>query len=126
MLALTSPREAYRRTAFDARIAGAKPGDLVLVCFEQFDEAVRGALHGGESGDNRARSDGLTRALAALAALELGVAPGEALAPALAQLYRAARRDVLDSVLAFDPPRLRALRADFAEIAAALRQAAVG
>ena len=51
--------------------------------------------------------------------LQLGIDSGSALAPALARLYEAARRAVLDSVVRFDAPALRRIRADFAGISAA-------
>lgn len=124
MLALTSPRKAYRRTEVDARIATAGPGELVLVCLEQCDVALGSAIAGAWRDDNGIKSDGLARALSALTALELGVDSTQALAPALLQFYRAARRVVLDCVVTPDIARLQALRTDLTEIAAALRTAA--
>ena len=63
MLALRSPQEVYRRVEFDARIAGANPRELVLVCFEQLNAALGRALHAAAAGDNAAKSAALTRAL---------------------------------------------------------------
>ena len=121
MLALHSPREAYRRVEFDARVSGAKPAELVLVCFEQFGAAVARAQSAAASGDNLLKSQSLTRALAALTALQLGIDQRQPLAPALDQFYTAARRTVLDSVLRFDHAALAAVDRDMADIAAALR-----
>lgn len=120
MLAARSPQEAYRKVDFDARIAGADPQALVAVCFEQFGAALGSALWGHAHGDTMLKSRSLTRALAALTALRLGVDPASPLAPALAQFYGAARQAVLDSVPAFDPAAIAVVRRDFAEIALAL------
>ena len=121
MLALHSPREAYRRVEFDARVTGAKPAELVLVCFEQFGAALARAQSAAASGDNLLKSQSLTRALSALTALQLGIDQRQPLAPALDQFYAAARRTVLDSVLRFDRDALAAVDRDMADIAAALR-----
>ena len=121
--ALRSPREAYRRVEFDARVSGTDPAGLVLVCFEQFDRALGAALGGNRAGDNLRRSGGLTSALAAITALQLGIDGGEGVAGSLTRFYDAARRTLLGNVLAFDPAALAALRDDFAEIARALAAA---
>jgi flagellin-specific chaperone FliS len=124
MHALHSPQEAYRRVDFDARIAGAGPQDLVILCYEQLDTALGSALLAAERGDNSTKSQCLTRALAAITALHLGVDHGQAVSSALSTYYDSARRTVLDSVLRFDPARLDLLRSDSREIAGALRSAA--
>ncbi len=49
------------------------------------------------------------------------VVPGVPLSSALTLLYGAARREVLDSVVRFDPVALATLRADFSAIRQALR-----
>ncbi len=115
-----SPHEAYRRVAVDARIAGAGPGQLVLLCYEQLDLALGAALLAATRRDNAAKSQALTRALSALTALQLGVSREAAIAPALQQFYEAARVRLLDNVLAFDAETVRALRQDLAEVSAAL------
>ena len=120
MHALHSPREAYRRVEFDARVSAARPAELVLVCFEQFVAALARAQSAAASGDNQLKSQSLTRALAALTALQLGIDQREPLAPALDQFYAAARRTVLGCVLKFDPAVLAALGRDMTDIAAAL------
>ncbi len=119
MLAQTNPQTAYRRVDFDARVAGANPAQLVALCYERFASSLGSALHAAGRDDNHAKSQALTRALAALTALELGLVRGAPLSGTLAQIYAAARRSVLDSVLAFDALSLDQLRQDFAVIAAA-------
>ena len=116
-----TPREAYARVALDARVGGAGPGELVELCLEALIEALDGALHAHRTGDPAAKSKAMGRAVSALTGLILGVVPGVPLAAPLTLLYGAARREVLDSVVRFDPAALTTLRADFAAIRQALR-----
>lgn len=123
MHALRSPHEAYRRVEFDARVVGADPRQLVLVCYDQLTGALGRALHGARSGDNRLKSEALTRALAAIAALQMGIDPAAPIASVLTQFYGAARRALLDCVLDFDPEVVERLQKDFTEIRNSLEQA---
>lgn len=118
-----SPREAYSRVALDARVGGAGPGELVELCLETVVESLGGALHAHRTGDTAAKSKAMGRAVAALTGLILGIVPDAPLAPALNQLYGAARREVLDSVVRFDPAALTTLRDDFSAIRNAMRPA---
>ena len=120
MLALRSPQEVYRRVEFDARIAGANPRELVLVCFEQLNAALGRALHAAAAGDNAAKSEAITRALSAIAALLLGIDPAARIAPVLRQFYQAARQALLGCALDFRPAVLERWRGDFAEIGRSL------
>ncbi len=120
MIALQNPAHAYRRIDFDARVSGADPRQLVSLCYEQLIAALGSALFAHEAGDNRRKSEALTRALTSLTALQLGVRDDHAMAGSLHQLYESARRSVLDSVLAFDGRAIAVLRADFSEIARAI------
>ena len=121
---LRSPHEAYRRVEFDARVSGADPAGLVLVCFDQFERQLTAALGADQAGDNQRRSAGLTGALAAITALQLGIDGGDGVAASLTHYYAAARRTLLGNVLAFDPAAIATLRQDFAEVARALADAA--
>ena len=123
MLASTDPHEAYRRSAFDARVQSGDTAALVLLCLEQALAGLGGALLANERGDPAARSKALTRALTAVTALEMGVDRSAPLAGSLLLLYGAARRAVLDSVVSFDPAVLSPVRQDLLEIEAALRSA---
>lgn len=114
------PREAYGRVEFDARVAGASAGELVLLCYERLLAALGTALHAHAAGDNRARSQALTRALTALTALELGIAGSGGVVEALRTFYAAARKIVLDSAPAFSPERIEALRRDVRDIMQAM------
>lgn len=120
MLALRNPSEAYRRVDFDARIEGADPRTLVLLCYESLVSALGTALFAHERGDNRAKSTALTRALSALAALQMGVAGNEGISAHLRQFYEATRRRVLDNVLNFSAAEIAEIRQDICDISAAL------
>lgn len=123
MHALRSPHEAYRRVEFDARVSGADQAGLVLVCFDQFGQSLAAALGGDIAGDSQRRSAGLTGALAAITALQLGIEGAEGIAASLAQFYDAARHTLLGNVLEFDSKVIAVLRDDFAEVARALAAA---
>jgi flagellin-specific chaperone FliS len=123
MNALRSPQEAYRRVDFDARVAGADPRQLVVLCFEQLTSALGSSLFADRAGDNQLKSLSLTRALTALTALRMGIDHRSDIAPALSQLYDSARRAMLDSVLKFDPKVIERVRSDFREIGETLAAA---
>lgn len=120
MHAPRDPGQAYRRIEFDARVAGADPRELVLVCYDQLGEALGRALSAAAAGNNRAKSEALTRALSALTALQMGVDVRSSVAPALLEFYSAGRSAVLGSVLNFNAAALNRLRGDAADIASAL------
>ena len=120
MLYKRDPSEAYRRVDFDARVKGADSRQLVDLCLEQVAGSVGRAIHAADAGDNGAKSRALTRAMAALTALQMGVDAGAPTGEALIQLYQSARNAILDSVLAFDPAKLHQIRQDFIEIRQAL------
>lgn len=114
------PGEAYRRVDFDARVRGADSRQLVDLCLEQVAGSLGRAIYADTRGDNAAKSAALTRAVAALTALQMGVDASHPTGGALIQLYRSARTAALDSVLRFDAAKLQAIRNDFLEIREAL------
>jgi flagellin-specific chaperone FliS len=120
MLAHRNPNEAYRRVDFDARVAGSDPAHLVALCYESAASAMSRALHADVTGDNQAKSQAMTRALAAITALQMGVAGDAAVAASLRQFYGAVRKTLLDSALSFDAGAVATMRLDLIEIAAAL------
>ena len=123
MLALhRDAASAYRNSAFDARVRGASSAELVLLCIDQLIDGLGNALRANELGDNGRRADGITRSLSALTALDMGIDRSAPLGPALAQLYSAARQEVLASVTDFVPDRLGRVRDDFVDLARAFRQ----
>jgi flagellar protein FliS len=119
-LALTDPHEAYRISEIDARLDGARPGDLVIFCLGQVILGLGSAISAHERHSYAARSKWLTRALTGLTALEIGVDRDAPLADALLQVYGAARHSLLDCALSFDAEVLAAIRSDFIEILAAV------
>ncbi len=123
MLATTNPDEAYRRSAFDARVQGGDTAALVVLCLEQAAAGLSGALLANERQDPAARSKALTRALTAITALEMGVDRTASLARSLLLVYGGARRALLESVVDFDPALLSAVRQDLLDIETALRSA---
>ena len=126
MLVQRSPQEAYRRVDFDARVAGADSRQLVALCYEQLTSSLGSALYAAQLGDNRLKSQSLTRALSALTALQLGVSNTSEVAGALHQFYESARKAILDSVLDFDATTIAAIRADCSDVAAAMLQGGPG
>ena len=117
MLTQRNPREAYRRVDFDARVSGASPQELVRLCYEQVITSLGGALLAADRKDNLVKSRSLTRAMSALTALHMGVSGDDSMALALLQIYTAARRAVLDSVVVFDTATIQQVRQDFIDIA---------
>ena len=120
MLALRNPREAYRRVDLDARIEGASPSQLVRLCFDQAEMSLAGALFAHRCGDNQGKSQAITKALAALTALQMGVNGEAGVAGALRQFYGATRRTLLDCAVDCDEGTVAAIRQDLTEIASAL------
>lgn len=122
MLAFTDPGEAYRRSEVDARIRGAGTGELVALCLEQVGAGLGSALMAQERGDATARSKGLTRALSALTALQMGIDRSVPIADVLDRLYGTARQAVLASVVRFDAVQLALVRRDFQDLARVFAQ----
>ena len=120
MLYSRSPHEAYRRVDFDARVQGANPDELVRLCYEQLTGALGTAIYAHERNDNRLKSQSLTRSLAAITALQLGVDNTNEMSAALNQFYQATRHAILDSALDFDPRTMSTVRQDFIDIAQAM------
>jgi len=121
MLAVTDPREAYRRSEIDARVeGGTDPADIVRLCLEQAIGALGLAIIAHERHDPAVRSKALTRALSAVTALDMGVDRSAPLAQALLQIYGAERKAILDSVVGFDRQQLASVRQDFVDIGRAM------
>lgn len=123
MLLQQSPHEAYRRVDFDARVNGAKPAELVHVCYEHLVGALGTAIHAHRHGDNGLKSRSMTRALTAITALQMGISSDQGVASALHQFYAAARRTILDSAIAFNAGQIEEMRKDFTEIGQAMQNA---
>ena len=122
MLAQQSSPTVYRRIDFDARVGSSDPGRAELY-YEQLVAALGIALFAHDHNDNRMTSEALTRAVAALTALQLDISGRGGVVDALHQLYAAARISVLDSALRFKPATIAAIRHNFVDIARALSAA---
>lgn len=120
MLLRRDPGETYRRVDFDARVKGASSLQLVALCLEQAAGSLGRAIYAQEHGDNSAKSAALTRAVAAITALELGVDSSNPVGAPLLQLYQAARRTILDNALRFDAGQLETIRTDLLDIREAM------
>lgn len=126
MLLRRDPGETYRRVDFDARVKGASSLQLVALCLEQAAGSLGRAIYAQGHGDNSGKSAALTRAVAAITALELGVDSTHPAGQPLLQLYQAARRTILDNALRFDPAQLETIRKDLLDIREAMLGTAAG
>ena len=118
-----NPHDAYRKVQVNARILGSDHKDLVAICFEQVVSEVGRAIRANDTGDTTNRSEALTRAIAAITALEMGLDRNNPVAGALEHLYAVARETILGCVVSFDTEAMSEVRSDFAEIGAALSAA---
>lgn len=123
MAVLLKPAEAYRRVALDARVAGADPAQLVLLCYEQLTDSLGQAIEASARGDNPRRSAAMTKAMSALTALQLGLDPGHALSATLSDFFSGVRRVLLDNVPAFDAAAVAAIKSDVVDVADGLIRA---
>jgi flagellar protein FliS len=119
------PAEVYNRIEFDARVSGAGKEELVLVLIEQLLIALQSAIFAHENRLNERKSAAMTRAIAALTALELGVVSSSEndMGASLLTFYRETKKAILDSVVKFDADAFASIYADFSEIRQALAQA---
>ena len=123
MLAANQPRDAYRQSNFDARIKGGSPEDIVVYCLDEL-ALTLGMLRQADMRGNRGgRSEAITRGIAILTALEMGVDRETELASSLLHFYEGARRLLLASVAQTDSDAVDTLRADVTEIRDALNLA---
>ena len=116
-----SPQAVYRRIDLDARVNGARPDQLVDLCYEQMIAALGTAIFAESRENNELKSQSLTRALSAVTALQMGIDRNQPLGLALAQVYGAARHMILESALNFDAKALGAVRQDIIDIQSAFR-----
>lgn len=120
MLKPVDPEEAYRKVAFDARVAGSSGPDLVRLCLDEVEAALSRALWADARSLVDMRREALARAQAGISALSLGVDKGSSLGPALLTLYGAMASTVTASRFRFDAAAIGRVRADLAEIRQAM------
>ena len=123
MLASSEPRAAYQQSNFDARVQGGTAQDIVVYCLDEL-ALTLGMLRQADQRGNRAgRSAAITRGIAILTALEMGIDHENELAGSLLHFYEGSRRLLLGSVSVTQVDAIEALRADVIEIRDALRAA---
>lgn len=123
MLALNEPRAAYQQSNFDARVKGGTSQDIVVFCLDELALTI-GMLRQADVRGNRAgRSEAITRGIAILTALEMGVDRDTELAASLLHFYEGSRRLLLGSISTTQVEAIETLRADVMEIRDALKLA---
>ncbi|WP_370180043.1 flagellar export chaperone FliS [Alteriqipengyuania sp.] len=123
MLALNEPRAAYQQSNFDARVKGGTSQDIVVYCLDELALTI-GMLRQADVRGNRAgRSEAITRGIAILTALEMGVDRDTELAASLLHFYEGSRRLLLGSISTTQVEAIETLRADVMEIRDALKLA---
>lgn len=124
MLAASEPRTAYQQSNFDARVKGGTSQDIVVYCLDELALTI-GMLRQADLRGNRAgRSAAITRGIAILTALEMGVDRENELAGSLLQFYEGSRRLLLNSIGTTQVEAIEALRTDVIDIRDALKAAA--
>ena len=125
VLALNEPRAAYQQSNFDARVKGGTSQDIVVYCLDEL-ALTLGMLRQADMRGNRAgRSDAITRGIAILTALEMGVDRDNELSSSLLHFYEGSRRLLLGSIAQTQVEAIEAMRNDVIEIRDALKIARV-
>lgn len=122
MLASSEPRAAYQQANFDARVHGGTPQDIVVYCLDELSLTLGVLLQAELRGNRAGRSQAITRAIAILTALEMGVDRENELAASLLHFYEGSRRLLLGSVAVTQVEAIQTLRADVIEIRDALKR----
>ena len=123
MLACNEPRAAYRQSNFEARVNGGTPQDIVVYCLDELALTLAMLRQADARGNRAGRSEAITRGIAILTALEMGVDRENALAESLLHFYEGSRRLLLNSVATTQVAAIEALRTDVTEIRDALKLA---
>lgn len=125
MLAASEPRTAYQQSNFDARVKGGSSQDIVIYCLDELALTIGMLRQADQRGNRAGRSAAITRGIAILTALEMGVDRGNELAGSLLQFYEGSRRLLLNSIGTTQVEAIEALRADVIDIRDALKAAAI-
>lgn len=120
------PDATYRQIDLVGRTGEATPHQLVALLYDELGRALRAGAVAMEAGNAAVKSDKATRAISILFALEAGLdferAPD--LSRTLSDLYRGARRTVIDASLGTDPQPFRDVADNLDAIADAWRSLA--
>ncbi|GAB5348458.1 flagellar protein FliS [Alteriqipengyuania sp. 357] len=123
MLAQTDPRTAYQQSNFDARVRGGSAQDIVIYCLDELSLTLGQLLQADLRGNRAGRSDAITRGIAILTALEMGVDRENELASSLLDFYEGSRHLLLGSAATTRTGDIETLRGDVIEIMNALKTA---
>lgn len=121
------PDATYRQIDIVGRTGEANPHQLVSLLYDELGRALRAAAAATEAGNRAVKSDKTQRAMAILFALEAGLdfERGGDLSITLANLYRGARRTIIDASLGADPAPFRDVAQNMGEIAEAWRSVTI-
>ena len=120
MLASNEPRAAYQQSNFDARVRGGTSQDIVIYCLDELSLTIGMLRQADMRGNCAGRSAAITRAIAILTALEMGVDRDNELAGSLLHFYEGSRRLLLGSIGETQVEAIEALRTDVTDIRDAL------
>lgn len=125
----SDPEATYRRIDAAGRTAQADGHQLVELLYDEAIRALRAAGHAAANFQPTIRSDKVSRALAALFALESGLdfERGGDVSRTLARLYAGARQEIVDASLGHDAAPFDRIATTLGEISdawAALKPAA--
>jgi len=117
------PASTYRQIDIVGRTGEADPHQLVALLYDELGAALRAAGAATRAGNRTIKSEKTTRAMAILFALEAGLdfERGGDLSVTLANLYRGARRTLIDASLGDDPAPFADIAQNLGEIAEAWR-----
>lgn len=116
----------YAAVHAGSRIEGASPHGLIKILFDELVLALQTAIHAEKQGERAKATDKLTRSLTILYALEtsLDFEKGGDVAIGLCQIYREARKLLLDATKTREVASVMKAHAMIAEIAEAWSQIA--
>ncbi len=122
-----NPDATYRQIDIVGRTGEADPHQLVALLYDELGRALRAAASATRAGNRAVKSDKTMRAMAILFALEAGLdfERGGDLSITLANLYRGARRTIIDASLGIDPQPFVDVAQNLGEIADAWRSVRV-
>ena len=98
MLASSEPRAAYQQANFDARVQGGTAQDIVVYCLDELALTLGMLRQADMRGNPAGRSAAITRGIAILTALEMGIDRENPLAVSVTQVdaIEALRADVIE------------------------------
>ncbi|MCJ7420352.1 flagellar export chaperone FliS [Sphingomicrobium astaxanthinifaciens] len=111
---------AYNQVSIEARILGCDGEKLVRFCFEELDRSLGQLIAAKQRNRPAIASEALSKALAALSALETGIDRSSPLAPALSSFYLGVRTELARQAWSRHGSKIEELRRDVADVASAM------